>query len=164
MKFIRMKNSISIFLFLLMSTFLFSQNGKLFNENDPLVQDGGMWQYAADPEKNYPKTEEEELEEEGMGGVPSFGLGIPVEFIGFIAENSERSTMAAFSDPDYGFACPNYFTAYKTKKTIEGKFTKTCVVDLEGEQFAIRYKCKKKKNTLFLFYKGKKHPYKRYKF
>ena len=64
----------------------------------------------------------------------------------------------------YGFACPNYFTTYKTKKTIEGKFHDTCAVELEGKTFSIRYKYKKKKGILYLKYKGKWHPYKRFSF
>lgn len=152
----------TIFLF----NFSFSQNGKLLSPNDPLVKDSGLWQYVGEREIDLgdPHAVEEDLEEEGMDGVPSFGFGMPVEFIGFVAEDSKKSMFAAFLDPQYGFACPNYFTAHKTKKTIEGEFHSTCAVALEGTTFSIRYKYKKKKGILYLYYKGKKHPYKRYVF
>lgn len=146
--------------------FSYAQKGKLLSADDPLVAEGGMWQFAGKKEIDLgdPHAVEEDLEEEGMDGVPSFGLGMPVEFMGLIAENSEMSMFAAFLDPNYGFACPNYFTAQKTKKTIEGKFLSTCAVELEGTTFSIRYKYKKKEDTIYLKYKGKWHPYKRYIF
>lgn len=155
-----------VIIFLLFSIqIIHAQNGALLSPNDPLVKDYGLWEYAGEKNNDLDNPYEEEgLEEEGMGGVPSFGFGMPVEFVGFIAENSEMSMFAAFRDPDYGFACPNYFTTYKTKKTIEGKFHDTCAVELEGKTFSIRYKYKKKKGILYLKYKGKWHPYKRFSF
>lgn len=139
----------------------FAQNGKLLSPKDPLVKGYGLWEYAGEKASNY---SEENLEEEGMDGVPSFGFGIPVKIVGFIAENSEMSMFAAFYEKGMGFACPNYFTTYKTKKTIEGKFLETCAVELEGQTFSIPYKYKKRKQTLYLKYKGKWHPYKRFSF
>lgn len=161
-----MKYLFGIIFLLFFSQSLHAQNGKLLSPDDPLVKDYGLWQYAGEKNADLedPDAMEEDLEEEGMEGVPSFGFGIPVEFVGFVAENSVMSMFAAFLDPNYGFACPNYFTTHKTKKTIEGKFLETCAVELEGTTFSIRYKYKKKKVTLYLHYKGKWHPYKRFSF
>jgi hypothetical protein len=161
-----MKTIFLVFIMVCSIHFSYAQKGKLLSPDDPLVAGSGLWQYAGEKEIDLgdPHAEEEDLEEEGMDGVPSFGMGIPVEFVGLIPENSKKSMFAAFLDPDYGFACPNYFTAHKTKKTIEGKFLSTCAVELEGTTFSIRYKYKKKKDTLYLQYKGKWHPYKRYIF
>lgn len=156
-----------IFFFILSFSINYSlaQNGKLLKANDPLSEGYGLWKYAGKKGmESKISADEVDLEEEGMEGVPSFGFGIPVEFVGFIPENSVMSMFAAFYEKGMGFACPNYFTTYKTKKTIEGKFNETCAVELEGQTFSIRYKYKKSKDTLYLKYKGKWHPYKRFSF